>query len=165
MEFSLLCLHKTGIFFGNGESWKEIRRFSLRTLRDFGFGKQNSQETFIEEELSHLMERLDEQRAHNGDNIVCMKKFFSVSALNIIWSLIAGVRFSHDDKQLQKLVHLMSNIVQLLAVGSDIMAAYTFLRHIVPRFTTQGQERKKFLKDIHHLFQVQRSALDLYILV
>ncbi|XP_021960029.1 methyl farnesoate epoxidase [Folsomia candida] len=145
-----------GIFFGNGESWKELRRFSLRTLRDFGFGKQKSQETFIEEELEHLLARMESARKE-GSDVVCMKKFFSVSALNIIWSLIAGFRFSEDDKQLQLLVHLMSQIVRLLAVGEDIIAAYPFLRHILPRFTKRGRERKKFLNEIHGMF---KSILD-----
>jgi len=153
-----------GIFFGNGESWKELRRFSLRTLRDFGFGKQKSQETFIEEELDHLMKRMDEMRSEAATqasaaekDVVCMKKFFSVSALNIIWSLIAGFRFHHDDKQLQKLVQLMSEIVRLLAVGEDIIAAYPVLRHVLPRFTKRGQERKKFLNEIHGMFKVRTT--------
>jgi hypothetical protein len=167
LDFRYSYLH-LGIFFGNGESWKELRRFSLRTLRDFGFGKQKSQETFIEEELEHLMKRMDTMRSEaktltGQEDVVCMKKFFSVSALNIIWSLIAGSRFHHDDKQLQKLVQLMSEIVRLLAVGEDIIAAFPVLRHILPRFTKRGQERKKFLNEIHGMFKVDMTSSIFYI--
>ncbi|CAL8137894.1 unnamed protein product [Orchesella dallaii] len=142
-----------GVFFANGESWKELRRFSIRTLRDFGFGKFNSQETIIEEELLRLMSRMDSLITESKDSVVYMKKFFSVSALNIIWSLIAGYRFSHDDVKLQKLVQLMSDIVQKLAVGEDIITAYPALRHVIPRFTQTGKDRQDFLTAMHGFFK------------
>lgn len=119
-----------------------------------GLGKFNNQEAIIEEELMRLMSRMDTLIAESKDSAVYMKKFFSVSALNIIWSLIAGYKFSHDDEQLHKLVKLMSDIVQKLAVGEDIITAYPVLRHIVPRFTQTGKDRKDFLNAMHGFFKV-----------
>jgi methyl farnesoate epoxidase/farnesoate epoxidase len=45
-----------GILFSDGvSSWSEQRRFSLRSLRDFGFGKQ-SMEGLLQHELKQLVE-------------------------------------------------------------------------------------------------------------
>ena len=36
--------HVAGIFFSNGTEWKEQRQFSMRKLREFGFGKLSMEE-------------------------------------------------------------------------------------------------------------------------
>jgi len=48
----------TGFFFTDGPFWVEQRRFSLRHLRDFGFGKR-SLEGIILDEAEELIKRLD----------------------------------------------------------------------------------------------------------
>jgi hypothetical protein len=47
----------TGFFFTDGSFWVEQRRFSLRHLRDFGFGKK-SLEVIIMDEAEELIKRL-----------------------------------------------------------------------------------------------------------
>jgi hypothetical protein len=47
----------TGFFFTDGPFWVEQRRFSLRNLRDFGFGKR-SLEGIILDEAEELIKRL-----------------------------------------------------------------------------------------------------------
>ncbi len=47
----------TGIIFADGQLWSEQRRFALKNLRDFGFGK-GSMEALIKDEVHDLVEYL-----------------------------------------------------------------------------------------------------------
>lgn len=46
-----------GVIMTNGQIWREQRRFLLKNLRDFGFGK-NSMEGIIQEEMAKLCSKL-----------------------------------------------------------------------------------------------------------
>lgn len=55
-----------GILFANGESWKEMRRFALSTLRDFGMGKRLAVDKILEE-CHHLIQMFEE---HEGMELI-----------------------------------------------------------------------------------------------
>jgi cytochrome P450 len=153
-----------GLLFGNGESWKELRRFSIRTLRDFGFGRQKGQDVIMEEELTDLVNRLNE-RLVEEKGVINMCQFFNISVLNILWSMMAGERFSHDDARLHKLVRGISNAMRMMSVGNNIMMAYPFLRHYTLRFTERGQQRQELMTTVHKQFKdilAERRALGYY---
>jgi hypothetical protein len=53
-------------------------------LRQFGFGKTKTMETFIEEELLTFLEELNKKRAAGAD-LVPMHNIFSLPILNLTW--------------------------------------------------------------------------------
>lgn len=143
-----------GILWGNGEPWKDIRRFSIRTLRDFGFGKQKGQDAVMEEELDELMRRLDDKIAKEKDSSICMSQLFTVSVLNILWSMMAGTRFSHEDDTLQTLVKHIYDNTRFLNASGNILMAYPFLRTVLRKLTGVGEARKKLIGEMQKQFQV-----------
>ncbi|XP_053804544.1 cytochrome P450 2H1-like isoform X2 [Vidua chalybeata] len=92
----------TGILTSNGETWKQLRRFALTTLRDFGMGKKGIEER-IQEEAHFLVERLrntHEQPLNPGS-------FLIHAVSNIICSIIFGDRFDYEDKNFLTLIDLI----------------------------------------------------------
>nr|QQL94714.1 cytochrome P450 2k1b [Lateolabrax maculatus] len=81
-----------GILFTNGDSWKEMRRFALSTLRDFGMGKRISEGKIIEE-CSYLIEEFEqyEGKAFDNTQAICY------AASNIVSAIMFGKRFEYQD--------------------------------------------------------------------
>lgn len=94
----LLCIY-IGIVFSDGEGWAEQRRFTLRTLRDFGFGKKGM-EAMIMEEVTDIIDWL---KKGVGKPISVNRKF-SLAVLNSLWSILTSERYDHDDPRLTNIL-------------------------------------------------------------
>ncbi|XP_075463172.1 cytochrome P450 2F3-like isoform X2 [Ascaphus truei] len=99
------------IGFNNGEKWKNLRRFALLTLRNFGMGKR-SMENRIQEEALFLIKELAKTKGSPID----ITNLFAHSVANVICSIIYGSRFDYEDKRLltitgsiNKNFHIMSS--------------------------------------------------------
>uniref|UniRef100_A0AAY4DTZ7 Cytochrome P450 n=1 Tax=Denticeps clupeoides TaxID=299321 RepID=A0AAY4DTZ7_9TELE len=61
-----------GLLISNGERWRQLRRFTLTTLRDFGMGRKKM-ESWIQEESKHLVDLLRENQResiYEIDNVI-----------------------------------------------------------------------------------------------
>lgn len=77
----------------------EQRRFALRHLKDFGFGKR-SMENLVLDEVAELIQGF---KRDVGKPISTQTRF-NVAVLNSLWSIVAGERYSHDDPILEEIV-------------------------------------------------------------
>ncbi|XP_028934976.1 cytochrome P450 2D14 [Ornithorhynchus anatinus] len=85
-----------------GQAWKEQRRFSLSTMRNFGLGKK-SLEQWVTEEASFLCSAFSSEEGRPFNPHFLLRGAVS----NVISSLTFGDRLEYDDQTLQKLLDLL----------------------------------------------------------
>ncbi|NXT35482.1 CP2J2 protein, partial [Pelecanoides urinatrix] len=99
---------KMGLVFSNGHLWKQQRRFTLTTLRNFGLGKR-SLEKRIQEECRCLVDLFGDKQGNPFNPHFKINNAVS----NIICSITFGNRFDFHDEEFQKLLQLIDETVRL----------------------------------------------------
>uniref|UniRef100_A0A8C5XPB2 Cytochrome P450 n=1 Tax=Microcebus murinus TaxID=30608 RepID=A0A8C5XPB2_MICMU len=102
-----------GVAFSNGERAKQLRRFSITTLRDFGVGKRGIEER-IQEEAGFLIEAF---RATRGA-LVDPTFFLSQAFCNVISTVAFGDRFHYENKELLSLLGMMKGSLEFTATSA-----------------------------------------------
>nr|AAZ43085.1 cytochrome P450 monooxygenase CYP2K17 [Danio rerio] len=129
-----------GILFSNGESWKEMRRFALSNLRDFGMGKRGSEEKIIEE-IHHLKGEFDKFEGKPFDTTQPVN--YAVS--NIISSIVYGSRFEYTDPRFTEMVDRANENIRVS--GSASMMLYNIFRWLGPFLNSKRTVVRNMLKN------------------
>ena len=78
----------SGILFNDGASWRAHRRFTLKTLKEMGFGKNTLETTLIEE-----ADRIGDFFLEKNGRPFVVQSLFSVVILNVLWTIVANRRY------------------------------------------------------------------------
>ncbi|XP_072125176.1 cytochrome P450 2K4-like [Mobula birostris] len=129
--------HGYGILFANGESWKQMRRFTMSTLRDFGMGKKTVEDKIIEE-AQFLIKLLESCKGQEFNPTIQL----NAAVANIICSIVFGNRFEYDDERFITLVKRVNENIQL--AGSPTVQLY----NAFPILGFLPGSHKKMLKNV-----------------
>ncbi|CAG7719784.1 unnamed protein product [Allacma fusca] len=124
---------RIGILAASTEVWRPTRRFTMRNLRDFGFGKKHFQQKFLDTEM-HDLSRLLDQAIEQNNGVIEPHTLFRIPSVNIAWASAAGSRFEHTDPKILKLVSLMSEFTSTASILDGVPAAFPFLLRWFPSF-------------------------------
>ncbi|KAJ8273524.1 hypothetical protein GJAV_G00102580 [Gymnothorax javanicus] len=106
-----------GVLFANGNSWREMRRFSLSALRNFGMGKRGSEEKIMEESR-HLIAVFENFK---GQPFETMKPV-NCAISNVICAIMYGTRFDYADLTFREMVARANENIRL--AGSAEIQVY-----------------------------------------
>ncbi|XP_045710271.1 cytochrome P450 2C15-like isoform X2 [Phyllostomus hastatus] len=99
-----------GVVFSTGNRWKEMRRFSLMTLRNLGMGKRSIEDR-VQEEAHCLVEELRKTNASPCDPTFIL----GCGPCNVICSIIFHNRFDYKDHNLLNIMEMFDENVRILS--------------------------------------------------
>ncbi|XP_078496972.1 cytochrome P450 2D15-like isoform X3 [Lissotriton helveticus] len=141
--------NSSGVVFARyGQSWRDVRRFSLSTLRDFGLGKKSLAER-VTEEAGFLCSAFKSKDGRPFDPHLMMNNAVS----NVICSIIFGDRFEYDDKHFRKVLKLFDDIINS---GTDILLQ---LANVIPVLVHLPGVGQKLFRAQENLFDFLRGII------
>ncbi|XP_071466800.1 cytochrome P450 2C18-like isoform X1 [Marmota flaviventris] len=99
-----------GIILSNGNRWKEMRRFSVATLRSFGMGKRSIEEC-VREEARCLVEELRKTKCSPCDPTL----YLGCAPCNVICSIVFHSRFDYKDQHLLSFLEKFDENLKILS--------------------------------------------------
>ncbi|XP_041987465.1 probable cytochrome P450 305a1 [Aricia agestis] len=125
----LRCLGKRmGITFTDGPLWKEHRSFTVKHLKNVGFGK-TTMEAEVQKEMLHIIDYIDKNR-HKPIN---PKGQLAISVMNTLWKFTAGERI--DDDKLMHLIDVMERRSKAFTMSGGKLNQWPWLRFLFPQWS------------------------------
>ncbi|CAG7836749.1 unnamed protein product [Allacma fusca] len=127
MFTAVLSMGKNGILLSEGQTWVEQRRFTLRHLRDFGFGKQYMEDLIMDE----VKDMIDDLKKQEGQSVMMNEKF-ALAVINSLWMIVAGKKFKHDDEEKIQILYDIDRMFATLSITSIIFLMEPWLLKVLP---------------------------------
>nr|AJN91165.1 cytochrome P450 monooxygenase CYP305B1 [Cnaphalocrocis medinalis] len=125
----LRCLGKRmGITFSDGPLWREHRQFTVKHLRNIGFGKTGMGED-IQRELSNILDYVEK----NNDRAINPKSVLPAAVMNVIWKYVAGERIK--DERLKFLLELLNARSKAFSIAGGWLNQAPWCRFFFPELS------------------------------
>ena len=147
----LFTIFFAGVATSSGKDWKNIRSFSLRVLRDFGFGKRSLQSR-VKEEVELFIQEVEK----NVNKPFDIRHTLQISVANIICSVVFGKRFEYDDKDF---IQQIDDMDEELGLANNVGALNFFpFLHYLPGDFFNIKRMKQLIENELQRYQTHVDA-------
>ncbi|XP_058624453.1 cytochrome P450 2K6-like [Onychostoma macrolepis] len=138
-----------GIVFSNGENWREMRRFALSNLRDFGMGKKRSEEIIIEE-TQYLKEEFEKFEGKPFETTLPL----AMAVSNVISAIVFSTRFEYSNTKLHRMIKRAYENMRM--TGSASVQLYNMFPWIRPFVANQ----KRLMNNVKETFRQSEEIIN-----
>lgn len=82
---------KLGLTINDGPDYKELRAWTVRTLRTVGFAKKEMVDRLMDE-LASILDKL------KGGGVQHVRNSFNMCVINVLWALVTGKKASESPR-------------------------------------------------------------------
>ncbi|XP_072909878.1 cytochrome P450 2D3-like isoform X2 [Hemitrygon akajei] len=149
--------HGEGIVFAKyGDWWKQQRKFSLSTLKNFGLGKKSLQLRIVEE-AEFLIQGFESEQGRPFDPHFHL----TYATSNIICSIIFGKRFDYSDEKLLRLLHILEESFVLEGgFWGQLVNAFPFLYYLPGPQNKIFQNQDKISQFLQEIIMSHKETWD-----
>ncbi|XP_059104069.1 cytochrome P450 2D28-like isoform X1 [Peromyscus eremicus] len=139
-----------------GPEWREQRKFSVSTMRNFGLGKK-SLEQWVTEEAGHLCDALADQAGRPFNPNTMLDK----ATCNVISSLIFARRFAYEDPYIIRLLKLLEEgLMNISGFLPEVLNMFPILLRIPGLADKVFQGQKNLAAMLNDLLTEHRKTQD-----
>ncbi|XP_052016271.1 cytochrome P450 2D10 isoform X1 [Apodemus sylvaticus] len=139
-----------------GPEWREQRRFSVSTLRNFGLGKK-SLEQWVIKEAGHLCDAFTAQAGQAINPNTMLDK----AVCNVIASLIFARRFEYEDPHLIRMLKVQEeSLTEISGFIPTILNSFPILLRIPGLADKVFRDQKTFMAILVNLLTKNRTTWD-----
>ncbi|XP_029161083.1 probable cytochrome P450 305a1 [Nylanderia fulva] len=115
---------RSGITMNDGPEWKKLRSWTVYALKNAGFAQKQIMELLLNE-LELILKKLKKGGVQDIQTII------APTIINVLWILIAGKRFSQDQR-LQNFLNLMQRRSVIFDMFGGVLSIFPWLRFVFP---------------------------------
>ncbi|KAI6234008.1 Unspecific monooxygenase [Aphelenchoides fujianensis] len=146
-----------GLVATDGDLWREQRRFALRTLRDFGLGKDEMSRRILEE-VQYLCSTINRQLEGGTAEFENFHKLTDIAVGSVINSVLAGYRFTDGkEEEFYKLKQTLDKVMKSFADPFVLMGILSDWLRGLPVFK---QRVGRSIALMNEIFDFMRSVVD-----
>lgn len=129
--------NRLGITMTDGPHWVEQRTFAFKHMHELGFGKRRMND-MIQMQLEEMLSKLEEQDV----NSIILRTLLPTCVLNVLWQIVTGETFKHDEQTLNELLTFMAKRDKSMDVMGGFLNQFPFVRFLFPEWSGYNNVKK-----------------------
>lgn len=152
--FTSIPTRLLGIIWGRGQKWMEVRTFTKKVLKEFGYGKVKVMDQSLADSAIQLVDDIKTELLDSSDGFFAVEtQKFSLHVLNVVWNLVGNYKFDSNDQLLKTNMKCVNKATEIYG-NDNPYNVFPFLKTWLPN-QVRYPDHLKIHAEIHGFSKVK----------